>query len=238
MIYKKLLTFSFDDGVTQDERFIEILNKYSLKCTFNLNYELLGKEGSLLIEGKTINHTKIEPERVKALYSGHEVASHTLTHPFLPEQPAEEIIRQVEMDREKLSELVDYRVRGFAYPGGGVNYNGFVADVIRNNTKVEYARNTIPTYSFKPQTDLYRFMPTCALLKDKGRLYELWDEFVNSPDDEFKLFYIWGHTYELDVKDDWAFFEDFCKNISGKEDVLYCTNIEAFDYLKNHTKNN
>ena len=32
---KKAVTFSFDDGVTQDIRLIEIFNKYGLKGTFN-----------------------------------------------------------------------------------------------------------------------------------------------------------------------------------------------------------
>ena len=44
----KALTFSFDDGVTQDERLINIFNKYGLKGTFNLNSEFLGKNGNLL----------------------------------------------------------------------------------------------------------------------------------------------------------------------------------------------
>ena len=30
----KAVTFSFDDGVTQDIKLIEILNKYGLKATF------------------------------------------------------------------------------------------------------------------------------------------------------------------------------------------------------------
>ena len=29
----KYVTFSFDDGVTQDKRLIELLNKYGLKAT-------------------------------------------------------------------------------------------------------------------------------------------------------------------------------------------------------------
>ena len=33
----KAVTFSYDDGVIQDIRFSEMLNKYSMKCTFNLN---------------------------------------------------------------------------------------------------------------------------------------------------------------------------------------------------------
>ena len=34
---KKSVTFSFDDGVKQDIPFVELLNKYGMKCTFNLN---------------------------------------------------------------------------------------------------------------------------------------------------------------------------------------------------------
>ena len=39
---KKGVTFSFDDGVKQDIRTIEILNKYGLKGAFNLNSGYLG----------------------------------------------------------------------------------------------------------------------------------------------------------------------------------------------------
>ena len=35
--FMKAVTFSYDDGVEQDIRLIEILNTYGLKCTFNLN---------------------------------------------------------------------------------------------------------------------------------------------------------------------------------------------------------
>ena len=45
---KKAVTFSFDDGVTQDIRLIELLNKYGLKATFNLNSELLGRKRMLV----------------------------------------------------------------------------------------------------------------------------------------------------------------------------------------------
>ena len=35
--YRKAVTFSYDDGVTQDVRFVDMLNRYHLKGTFNLN---------------------------------------------------------------------------------------------------------------------------------------------------------------------------------------------------------
>ncbi|MBE6662854.1 MAG: hypothetical protein E7606_06240, partial [Ruminococcaceae bacterium] len=112
---KKAVTFSFDDGSTQDQRLICLLNKYDLKCTFNLNSELLGRAGSLVREGVTVAHVKPRAQEVRGIYEGHEVAVHTLTHPLLPDQPDEEVIRQVECDRQNLSELVGYEVVGMAY---------------------------------------------------------------------------------------------------------------------------
>ena len=38
---KKAFSITYDDGVTQDVRFVELLNKYGLKGTFNLNSELM-----------------------------------------------------------------------------------------------------------------------------------------------------------------------------------------------------
>jgi hypothetical protein len=73
-----------------------------------------------------------------------------------------------------------------------------------------------------------------SLTKDKDIIIEKAEEFINLQSDEIKLFYIWGHSYELDINDDWDFFRDFCRLISKKEDILYCTNIEAFDYIKNN----
>ena len=58
---KKAVTFSFDDGIEQDVRAIEILDKYGLKATFNLNsgkfgtsypFEWNGRNIERLLSGK------------------------------------------------------------------------------------------------------------------------------------------------------------------------------------------
>ena len=108
----KAITFSYDDGVTQDIRLIELLNKYNLKCTFNLNSELLSQKGILIRNDNKISHYKINLEDVKYVYDGHEIAVHTLTHPNLTECEMSEIIHQVETDRLNLSELAGYEVVG------------------------------------------------------------------------------------------------------------------------------
>lgn len=236
MEYKKILTLSFDDGVQQDIRFIELLDKYGIKCTFNINSELLGADGCLIINDKRIAHNKIHPEMVSTVYANHEIAAHTLTHPHLTTVSEDEIIRQVECDRENLSALAGYRVRGFAYPGGGVNCNDYVADVIKKNTGVEYARTIMHSYSFDIQDDMYLFKPTISFLKEKERTLQLCEEFIDLKPDDIKLFYIWGHSYEMDINDDWGFAEDVLKMLGGRDDILYCTNTEAFEYIKKFCK--
>lgn len=231
MDYKKIVTFSFDDGVTQDIRFIEILNKYGLKCTFNLNSELLDTEWALTVMGETVDHKKVNKRDVKSIYNGHEVAAHTLTHPLLTELPAEEIVRQVENDRLNLSELVGYEVIGMAYPGGGVNCNDFVANTIKASTGIKYARTIRETLNFKGYENLYLFNPTMSLTKDTDKIESITDTFLKNNTDEIKLLYIWGHSYEFDAGNRWGLLEAFCRNISGKKDVLYCTNKEAFEFL-------
>lgn len=224
----KAITFSYDDGVTQDRRLIELLNKYGLKATFNLNSQLLGNPGSLVQEkGIVVNHTKVKPEEVKELYQGHEVAVHTLTHPNLTELEDEEVIRQVEEDRKRLSELVGYEVYGMAYPCGGVNNDDRVAKLIKENTKVRYSRTITSTGTFDLQDNLYRFHPT-VFHRDWVEMEKLTDIFLHAEPTKPMLFYIWGHSYEFDALDDWGIFEEFCKKLSNREDVFYGTNREVF----------
>ena len=82
--------------------------------------------------GVCVNHTKNNPEDIKYIYDGHEVAVHTLTHPNLVNtEDDKEVLRQVEQDRVNLSELVGYEVEGMAYPGGGKNCDDRVAGIIK-----------------------------------------------------------------------------------------------------------
>lgn len=224
----KYLTFSYDDGVTQDVRLIELFNKYGMKATFNLNSQLLGKHGELMREGVTVTHIKHKPEDIRYIYEGHEVAAHTLTHPFLPKiTEKEEIVRQVEEDRIRLSELCGYEVVGMAYPGGGINYNSSVAEIIRDNTNIKYARTTVSNYSFDTQDNLYEFKPTVYHHVEWEKMFELGEMFLELQTDRPQIFYVWGHAYEFDIRDEWKCFEEFLEMMSKREDICYCTNKEA-----------
>lgn len=223
----KAVTFSYDDGVTQDQRLITMLNRYGLKCTFNLNSGLLGNPGSLVREDVTVAHVKPRACEVRAIYEGHEIAAHTLTHPLLPKLPEEEIIREVEQDRLALSEIAGYEVVGMAYPGGGVNYDLRVADVIRKNTGIRYARTTECNAAFDLQDDLLTFHPTVYHHHHFDEMMQLGQKFLEMETDKPQVFYIWGHAYEFDIFNEWDKFEAFCKMISGHKDVFYGTNREV-----------
>lgn len=222
----KAVTFSFDDGVTQDRRLVELFNKYSLPATFNINSDLLGNPGELTVAGEKVSHNKISPDEVRTLYAGHEVAVHTLTHPRLPEiEDEEEIVRQVDGDRIALEKLAGYPIIGMAYPCGGVNNDDRVAEIIGRRTPIRYSRTITSTHSFAPQTNLLRFNPTVHAFEDK--LFPLADEFLSMTAETPQLFYIWGHSYEFDVQDGWTRFEKFLKLISCRDDIAYLTNKDA-----------
>lgn len=225
---KKAITFSYDDGITQDLRLIDIFNKYNLKATFNLNSELLGKGGTVLCGEQNLSHVKVAPQDVKHIYQGHEVAVHTLTHPLLPSLEESEIIRQVEQDRLNLSNLVGYEVVGMAYPCGGENNDDRTAKIIKEHTGVKYARALACTLDFKRQENLFRFKGTCQHHGQWKEMFELGEKFLQLETEEPAVFYIWGHSYEFDaIPERWAMFEEFCKMMSGRNDCFYGTNKEV-----------
>ena len=227
----KAVTFSYDDGVTQDQRLIALFNKYGLKATFNINSDLLGQPGALVRQDVTVAHVKPRAQEVAAIYRGHEVAVHTLTHPNLTQQTDEEIVRQVEQDRVTLSKLVGEEVVGMAYPCGGVNNNDHVAEVIRKYTGVQYARTITSSNSFELQDNLLRFNPTVHHMAWDD-MFAMAHQFIEMQADRPQIFYIWGHAYEFDIANTWDKMEEFCRLISGKSDIFYGTNREIL--LANH----
>ena len=222
----KAVTFSYDDCTMQDIRLVELFNKYHVKATFNVNSGLLGQKGELIRKGVKVGHNKLQANEIKKVYEGHEVAVHTLTHPLLQQiEDDNEIIRQIEEDRKNLEKLVGYEICGMAYPMNSDNADR-VAEIIREHTAIKYARTTIPTLNFDLQDNLYMFNPTVHH-EDYDNLFRLGEEFVKLKTDTPKLFYIWGHSFEFDIFDEWGRFEEFLKLISGKDDIFYGTNTEV-----------
>ena len=86
----KALTMSYDDGKLQDERLLSIFNKYGIKGTFNLNYGLMN------------NPERLSKDSINKLYKGHEIATHTMTHPTIARCPLSTIASEILEDRKGL----------------------------------------------------------------------------------------------------------------------------------------
>ena len=45
--------------------------------------------------------------------------------------------------------------------------------------------------------------------------------------EEPKMLYIWGHSYEFEVRQNWDYIEKICSMVANKEDVFYGTNAQV-----------
>lgn len=226
----KALTLSYDDGVEQDIRLIDIMQKHGLKGTFNLNSGLYAEEDTVYKEG--IIHRKMTKKQCLDLYkgSGMEVAVHGYTHPFLEQLPANLCTREVLKDREALENDYDCIVRGMAYPFGRTSDE--VVEVLKQ-CGIVYSRTAVSTEKFAIPTDWLRMPATCH--HKNPRLMELARDFVENPGDRGPLlFYVWGHSYEFEADNNWSVIEEFAEYIGDREDIWYATNIEVYDYIMAH----
>lgn len=224
---KRALTLSYDDGVEQDVRLIDIMKKHGLKGTFNINSGQYAPEGKTWPEG-TI-HRRMSKKMCQELYgnSGMEVAVHGLNHPWLEQLPENLCTYEVLQDRMNLEAEYGGMVRGMAYPFG--TYNDSVVDTLKC-CGIVYSRTVESTEKFDIPKDWLRMPATCH--HNNPRLMELAHAFVENPFPFAPgLFYLWGHSYEFEANDNWQVIEEFAEFMGNRDDIWYATNIEVYDYI-------
>lgn len=226
----KALTLSYDDGLIFDKKLIKILNEYGIKCTFNLN------SGMFAVKTGDRRMTK---EEAVSLYkdTNHEIAIHGAQHLSLADVPEEFAVADVIEDRKALEKLFGRIVKGMAYA------NGSVDDSIVNIVKhcgIKYARTTISSNNFFIPNDWLKLEPTCH--HGDSKLMALADEFLKESKNGYfwsnypKLFYLWGHSYEFDDRNEWGIIEEFAKGVGNRDDIWYATNGEVFDYVQAYNR--
>ena len=222
----KVLTLSYDDGVWQDIRLVELMKRHGLKGTFNIN-------SGLYPPGSTENK-RMPLCQAKELYlpAGMEVAIHALTHPILSYLPENICTYEILQDRINHERDYDCIVRGMAYPQGTVSVSNSVVSSLRQ-CGIAYARTTVSTERFDLPTDWLRLPATCH--HKNPRLMELAKQFVESSFEKASgMFYLWGHSYEFDwdkPDNNWGIIEAFAAYIGMRDEIWYATNIEICDYV-------
>ena len=223
----KSLTLSYDDGLKSDKRLVDIMLKYGLKGTFNLNSGFMFDK----VDDKRI----LLPEEALELYTstGMEVAVHGCYHLPVDKVPPETAVNDLIKDRVALEKLFKRVIKGMAYPIGTLDDE---SPEIVKKCGIKYARTIKLTESFELPDNWLKWDPTTRNISPK--FMSLAEEFLSLSENKYfwfnepKLFFWWGHSFEFYKEKDWEFIESFAKLVSGKEDVWYATNGEIYDYVK------
>ncbi len=247
MGFKKYFTLSFDDGLEQDKRIIEILKQFGINsgATFNLNAGLFGdevvigrigdigfkevKDRSLLNKKGIIRyvpHDRIPEDEIKQVYAGYEVASHAYKHESLPKLSESDMDDSIRKDVEALSNTMGEHVVGFAYPYGATSDQ--VVETLKKNG-ILYARTVKSSGDFKMPEDPYRWNPTCWM-GDKKLLQYAAQFAIATPTNSDLVFYVWGHGYEFDFGTkncNYDRLKQLCEAIVSQDDIVCCANKEV-----------
>ena len=216
------LTTSWDDGTEHDRRLIEIFNRNGIKGTFNLN--------SGRLSDSKHNTGCVRADEVKSLYAGHEVAVHSVTHPWMERQSDDMILTEIIEDRANLEKLVQYPVRGMAMPNGGSEEHLRVTRILKS-AGIVYSRTTQRTSGWDRYVLPADFMNWNGTCHHKDNALALWDDFAKSRRNSDKLFYLWGHSYEFNNDDNWDLIEEFARVAGHTPNIWFATNMEVYDYV-------
>ena len=217
----KAMTFSYDDGVPADRRLIELMKKYGIKATFNVN-TIHYKNG-----GEPENRLKKSELKAIADDPQFEIACHGHTHPHYTFLPQAAITNDIITNRKEIEAITDKIVRGFAYPYGP--YNALSEEAIKA-ADIVYARTTKSTNAFDLPENWLEWHPTCH----HENALDLYDKFeaVNRAVSEPRVMYVWGHAYEFDNNNNWELIEQLFERSHKNPDIWFATNMEIYEYIK------
>lgn len=242
---KKYFTLSYDDGLEQDKRLIQLMKQYGLKGTFNLNAGLFNRKGTVrrigslafqdcgpdMISGRVIKYTKqyrLPVDEIAQVYEGMEIASHSYTHDWLGRLPEEEMKRSIDLDLEGLEKIVGRPILGHAYAKGSTSK---AVQAYLRQKGIIYARGIMPGRGFAFPKNPLNMSPTCSHIDSFASIERKFQKFIALDTQEDALFLMWGHAYELDFglkEASWDKLERIFQLVSGRQDVVYCTNAQAF----------
>ena len=217
--YTKAVTLSFDDGIQQDIRLVELLNRYDIKCTFNINYGLLNHDD--YFEYKGIKVYRINSNIMNKLYQGHEIATHGYLHPDISKLDIQQKKLEIELGKKSLEKHTKKAVLGMAYPFGAVDQEMIQ---IMKKCGIQYGRMAESSLSYDLPNDVFHWKPTIHCFDSK--VNDVIDDFLSRKCNHAQLLFLWGHSYECDIDDNWVFIENIFRKLSSYKDIWFCTNID------------
>ncbi len=220
----KACTLSYDDGRDCDRTLIEIMRKYGLRGTFNLNSSHFAENAPKCMSA----------DEIKELYGDDtEIALHGYNHLSLARVTPSLALRDIVSDKEYMEKEFGKIIRGMAYANG--SYSPEVIEMLRS-AGVVYSRTTKATEGFELPEEWLAWHPTCH--HKHPRLLELVDGFFTEDSSKYfwrntpRVFYLWGHSYEYHNEGNWDILEGFGAEMAKHTDVWHATNMEIYEYVE------
>ena len=214
----KYFIFSIDDGTIYDKKVVNILNSYHIHATFNLNSGL--QDFIWYKDNKPVERLDLLAN--KDIYQGHEVASHSLTHPYMTMCPDEAIYHEVADDISNLKDIFNRSITTFAFPFE--DYDERCINIIKNIYPISIIRVSQIDTSFRFPSDPYHIKITSWDVDDAlSRVVD----FIN--DDNAELFVFVAHSYDFEFANSYGKLKKLCQIITGDKNIKIITMKELND---------
>lgn len=207
----KFFILSIDDGTIYDEKVIEILNRYHIKGTFNLNSGL--DDFVWYCDGEPVRRLRL-PEHVD-LYRGHEVASHSLTHPHFTTLDNDGVGYEAGVDKENLERVFGRPVTSFAFP-----FEDSDERCIERVRSIGFSAIRVSEIdpSFRFPIDPFHIKITSL---DVREAVDLFDLFLL--DENADLFTFVSHAYDFEFDGTYRLLDKLCAKVEESEAVSIFT---------------
>jgi peptidoglycan/xylan/chitin deacetylase (PgdA/CDA1 family) len=120
---------TFDDGYLDNFRHAKpLLDEFNIPATFFISTKYLG--GTFPASAEDIPMMNSDQIR-KLSHAGHEIASHTVSHPKLPTLSDQEIKKELSKSQERLKKITSDPITSFAYPSG--QYDERIIEILKDS---------------------------------------------------------------------------------------------------------
>ncbi len=171
------IALTFDDGFANVFRHgLEPLAKNGFKAIEFLVANLLGGINKWEMEHGEAKQSLMDAAQIKEwLAAGHEIGSHTLTHPFLTKISLKEAREEISASKKKLEDIFGVAIRHFCYPYG--DWNPAVRDLVKEagyetacTTDLGINTRASSAFELKRITARYQSISFKALRERLGRM--------------------------------------------------------------------
>ncbi len=218
----KAMTFSYDDGVPEDLRLAELMKKYGVKCTFNIN--------TMFYENGNEPENRLKKSELKELAENplFEIACHGHIHPYYTYLPQVSATDDILKNRKAIEQITGKITRGFAYPS--ISDFNDTSETALKSAGIVYARMAGDLKNFELPQNWLRWKPTCH----HKTANEVYDKFCSTdrPLTRANIMYVWGHSFEFERENNWEIIETLLERCHGNPDIWFATNMEIYNYAE------